>query len=80
MPRKRGKGRECKLRKEKGTAGGKKVRESEGVGWENSEGASGKGKGGKEKKVLPSSSFPTLNPGCTDLGHEKAESMRMKWK
>ncbi len=80
LPRKRGIGRKCKQRKGKGTAGGKKVTEREGAGWENSEGARGKGKGGKERKVLPSSSFPTLNPGCTDLGHEKAESLRIKWK
>jgi len=47
-------------------------------GWEDSEVESRKGKGGKGSSVLPSSSFPTLNPGCKDLEVEKAKILRMK--
>ena len=44
-------------------------------------GASGKGEGWKERQTLSySSSLPTLNPGCKDLGEEKAKILRMKGK
>ena len=69
----RRKGRERERRTEKGREGGRKARErAEKVGGRTARelaGASGKGEGWKERQTLSySSSLPTLNPGCKDLG------------